>query len=166
MCQAEKCHLPPQPHACPSPRAPRAGASCEPGQTPSHGRRAQCQLVGRRARPRPLWAAGSSSACRKAHVAAGMCHCAGGFSWNAAQAHHMPTAWPRNASGTSGYCRAASSVHLEVLLSTPPAGETPCGVMSRVSEGTACAEPKRWMGRPICLAPAGHRQLSVVGTGS
>lgn len=57
----------------------------------------------------------------------------------------------RGEPGTSGCWRAASSVHLEVLLSTPPAGETPRGVISRfqkerhvLSQRGGWGDPSAW----------------------
>lgn len=79
---AQKCHLPPWPHAGPSPRAshhrswlPMLGWTLSPM---GHVIRPSTSSVlaggeGEGACPCPLWAGGGSSAYCKAHVAAGMC---------------------------------------------------------------------------------------------
>lgn len=84
--------------------------------------------AGRVAGPGSRGGGGGSSACCKAHVAAGMCHRAGGFSWPAAQAHRAAAARPRSARGPSGLLGGwpLPSLHPESRLSKQAArGEEP-----------------------------------------
>lgn len=103
--RAQKCHLPPQPHARPSPHAPHTGPDCRGWD----GSRPVGHIVG------PSWGRGRESLSvsplgwqwwqcilqgprRYRDVSPHLAQ-AGGFSWLHAQAHRVAAAWPRSAQG-------------------------------------------------------------------